>query len=158
MISSAFSKTFKLLTLGIVTFSASWMYQLWSSGKLAANSNLAPSNGLIWLLCGLMLMVYTLVSIYTSKTTLEGDLESGGMLRQTWIWDKEVSLKEIAYAKLIRARGFDWLIAPRLYVRTVMGKFTVFYATDPEMIEAYRKLVVTIQHRNMSTVFGLPAQ
>ena len=103
-------------------------------------------------------MAYTLVSIYISKTTLEGDLESGGKLHQTWIWDKEVALKEIAYAKLIRVSGLDWLIAPRLYVRTIMGKFTVFYAADPSMIEAYRKLVVTIQHRNMTDVLGLPAQ
>jgi hypothetical protein len=158
VISPAFSKTFKLLALVIVTFSASWMYQLWAAGKLAANSSLSPSNGLIWLLCGLLLMVYTLVSIYISKTTLEGDLESGGKLHQTWIWDKEVALEEIAYAKLIRVNGLDWLIAPRLYVRTIMGKFTVFYAADPSMIEAYRKLVVTIQHRNMTDVLGLPAQ
>lgn len=158
MISPAFSKPFKLLALGIVAFCASWMYQLWVNGQLAANSNVSPSNGLIWLLCGLLLMLYTLISIYISKTTLEGDLESGGKLRQTWIWDKEVALQEIAYAKLIRFRGFDWLIAPRLYVRTVMGKFTVFYAADPLMIEAYRKLVVTIQHRNMTTLFGMPAQ
>lgn len=134
------------------------MYQLWSAGKLAANGALSPSNGLIWLLCGLMLMAYTVVSIYTSKTTLSGDLESGGTLHQSWIWDKEVNLKEIAYAKLIRLRGFEWLVAPRLYVRTVMGKFTVFYTADPIMIEEYRKLVVVIQHRNMSDVLGLPAQ
>jgi hypothetical protein len=158
LVSPAFSKSFKLLALCIVAFSASWMYQLWSVGKLAANNTLSPSNGLIWLLCGLALMVYTLISIYISKTTLTGDLESGGKLHQSWIWDKEVNLKEIAYAKLIRVKGFDWLIAPRLYVRTVMGKFTVFYAANPLLIEEYRKLVVVIQHRNMSDVLGLPAQ
>lgn len=140
LVSPAFSKPFKLLALCIVAFSASWMHQLWSAGKLAANSSLSPSNGLIWLFCGLLLMAYTLVSIYTSKTTLQGDIESGGKLQQSWIWDKEVNLKEIAYAKLIRVRGFDWLIAPRLYVRTMMGKFTVFYAADKRMIERYIEL------------------
>jgi hypothetical protein len=134
------------------------MYSLWSAGKLAANASLSPSNGLIWLLCGLLLMLYTLVSIYISKVTLTGDLDSGGKLHQTWIWDKEVNLKEVVYAKLIRVRGFDWLIAPRLYVRTMMGKFTVFYAADIAMIEEFRKLVVVIQHRNMSDAIGLPAQ
>ena len=138
--SPAFSKPFKLLALAIVAFSASWMYQLWSVGKLAANSNISPSNGLIWLLCGLLVMLYTLVSIYTSKTTLTGTIASDGKLHQTWVWDKEVNLKEIAYAKLIRVRGFDWLIAPRLYVRTVMGKFTVFYAADKTMIAEFQKL------------------
>jgi hypothetical protein len=158
LISPAFTKPFKLLALCIVAFSASWMYRLWSGGQLAANNTLSPSNGLIWLLCGLLLMIYTVVCIYTSKTTLAGDIESGGTLRQTWIWDKEVNLKEIAYAKLIRIRGLEWLIAPRLYVRTVMGKFTVFYACAPVMLEAYRQLVVVIQHRNMSDVLGLPVQ
>jgi hypothetical protein len=147
--SPGFSKPFKLLALCIVAFSASWMYQLWSVGKLAANSNLSPSNGLLWLLCGLLLMTYTMFSIYTSKTTLTGTIESGGKLHQTWVWDKEVNLKEVAYAKLIRLRGFDWLIAPRLYVRTMMGKFTVFYAADKSMIDEFEKIVRTIQKRTM---------
>ena len=154
----AFSKPFKLLALLIVSACISWMYQLLQLGKLASNNTLSPSNGLIWLCCGLALMAYTVVAVYRSKTTLDGDIESGGKIQQTWIWDKEVNLKEIAYAKLIRVRGLDWLIAPRLYVRTVMGKFTVFYTTGPVMIEAFRKLVVTIQHRNMTSLLGLPAQ
>jgi hypothetical protein len=154
----AFSRSFKLFALLIVSACGSWMYQLLAQGKLAANNHISPSNGLIWLVCGLALMIYTVVAVYRSKTTLEGDVESGGKLRQTWIWNKEVSLKEIAYAKLIRVRGLDWLIAPRLYVRTVMGKFTVFYAADIVMIEAYKKLAVTIQHRNMTSLIGLPVQ
>ena len=156
--SPAFSKPFKLLALCIVAFSASWMYQLWSSGKLAANNSLSPSNGLLWLLCGLLLMVYTLVSIYTSRTRLEGDIQQGGKLHQTWIWDKEVNLKELAYAKLIRVRGLDWFVAPRLYVRTVMGKFTVFYAADAAMIASFQTLVAAVQQRNHSTLLGLPAE
>jgi hypothetical protein len=140
--SQAFSKPFKLLALLIVSASASWMYQLLQLGKLAANSNLSPSNGLIWLLCGLGLMLYTLVAVYRSKTTLTQD-----KLTQTWIWDKEVILKELVYAKLIRVRGLDWLIAPRLYVRTMMGKFTVFYAADKTMITEFQKLVQRIEHQ-----------
>jgi hypothetical protein len=140
--SPAFSRLFKLLALVIVTSCASWMYQLWSAGKLAANSAMSPSNGLIWLLCGLALMLFTLVSIYRSKTTL-----TAHSLKQTWIWDKEVVLSELVYAKLIRVKGFDWLIAPRLYVRTMMGKFTVFYAADTVMIDAFQKLIQKIQQR-----------
>jgi hypothetical protein len=138
----AFSRLFKLLTLLIVTACGSWMHKLWSAGKLAANSALSPSNGLIWLLCGLTLMAFTLVSIYRSKTTL-----TEHSLKQTWIWDKEVALQELVYAKLIRVKGFDWLIAPRLYVRTMMGKFTVFYAADAAMITEFQKLIQKIQHR-----------
>ncbi len=140
--SPAFSRPFKLLALALVTAMASWMYQLWSTGRLAANSTIAPSNGLIWLLCGLALMLYTLFAFYTSKTSM-----SETHLKQTWIWDKEVALPELVYAKLIRVRGLDWLIAPRLYVRTMMGKFHVFYASEKPMIDAFEKLVISINQR-----------
>jgi hypothetical protein len=140
----AFSRTFKLLALLIVAASASWMYQLWSTGRLAANSTVSPSNGLIWLLCGWLLMAFTLGSIYRSKTTL-----TASTLKQTWIWDKEVALTELVYGKLIRFKGFDWLVAPRLYVRTMMGKFIVFYAADKAMITEFQKLIVLIQQRSL---------
>lgn len=155
---NAFSRPFKLLALLIVCACGSWMFQLLHLGKIASNNTISPSNGLIWLCCGLALMAYTVLAVYRSQTTLEGDLEAGGKLLQTWIWNKEVNLKEIAYAKLIRVRGLDWLIAPRLYVRTVMGKFIVFYAADSAMIDAFRKLAVAIQHRNMTSLLGLPIQ
>ena len=87
-------------------------------------------------------MAFTLVSIYRSKTTL-----TDSTLKQTWIWDKEVVLPELVYAKLIRIKGLDWLIAPRLYVRTMMGKFTVFYAVDKAMIAEFQNLVGIIQQR-----------
>jgi hypothetical protein len=140
----AFSRTFKLLALLIVAASASWMYQLWSTGRLAANSTVSPSNGLIWLLSGWLLMAFTLGSIYRSKTTL-----TASTLKQTWIWDKEVALTELVYGKLIRFKGFDWLVAPRLYVRTMMGKFIVFYAADKAMITEFQKLIVLIQQRSL---------
>jgi hypothetical protein len=131
----AFTKLFKLLALLIVAASGSWMYQLWSTGRIASNQTLSPSNGLIWLICGWLLMLVTVVAIYRSKTTL-----TEHNLRQTWLWDKEVALGELVYAKLIRVRGLDWLIAPRLYVRTMMGKFTVFYAASPAMLLAFEQL------------------
>ncbi len=89
-------------------------------------------------------MAFTLVSIYRSKTTL-----TDNTLKQTWIWDKEVVLPELVYAKLIRIKGLDWLIAPRLYVRTMMGKFTVFYTADKAMIAEFQKLVIAIQQRSL---------
>ncbi|MDI9333440.1 MAG: hypothetical protein QM533_03610 [Cytophagales bacterium] len=138
----AFSRPFKLLALLIVAASGSWMYQLFTTGQLAPNHTLSPSNGLIWLLCGWLLMVFTLVSIYRSQTTL-----TEHTLKQTWIWDKEVALPELVYAKLIRLKGLDWLIAPRLYVRTVMGKFMVFYAADKTMVTEFQHLVRTIERR-----------
>ncbi|MGH6627153.1 MAG: hypothetical protein ACRECD_11560, partial [Burkholderiaceae bacterium] len=62
-------------------------------------------------------------------------------LSQTWVWDKKMELRELAYGKLIRVRGLEWLIAPRLYVRTLLGKFAVFYAADPALIAEFERLV-----------------
>lgn len=135
----AFSTLFKLLALLILAASTSWMYQLWSTGRIS-NQVLSPSNGFVWWLCGLGLMAITVVSIYRSKTTL-----TQTRLQQTWLWNKEVVLAELVYAKLIRVKGFDWLVAPRLYVRTMMGKFMVFYSASPEMITEFESLVQKIQ-------------
>jgi hypothetical protein len=54
-------------------------------------------------------------------------------IHQTWIWDKHMRYDELAYAKLIRIRGLEWFMAPRFYVRTLMGKFAVFYVSSPHV-------------------------
>jgi len=56
-----------------------------------------------------------------------------------------MELGELAYGKLIRVRGLDWLIAPRLYVRTLMGKFAVFYAASPAMVAEFERLVAELK-------------
>ena len=47
---------------------------------------------------------------------------------------------DLAYAKLIRLRGFEWLIAPRLYARTHGGKFASFYASTPDVLQQFEKI------------------
>ena len=39
----------------------------------------------------------------------------------------------------------DWLIAPRLYVRTLLGKFAVFYAADPSMLAEFERLLAELK-------------
>ena len=56
-----------------------------------------------------------------------------------------MELRELAYGKIIRVRGLEWLIAPRLYVRTLMGKFAVFYAADPKMLAQFERLVLELK-------------
>ena len=51
------------------------------------------------------------------------------------------AMAELAYGKLIHIRGFEWVIAPRVYVRTLTGKFAVFYAASPEMVAEFKRLV-----------------
>lgn len=129
--SPAFSLPFKLLATVVVAGCSAGLLHTWLSGR-----TVGVSAGGGWFIGGLLLMLYTWWHILKSATYID---EQG--LHQTWVWDKHMELRELAYGKLIRVRGLDWLIAPRLYVRTLMGKFAVFYASSPAMIAEFERLV-----------------
>ena len=132
----AFSLPFKLLATVIVGGCAFWLAQLWSVGALGS----AKTGGLGWFLAGIALMGWTWFHIMTSRTRID---RTG--LHQRWIWDKQMAFDDLAFGKLIRVRGLDWLIAPRLYVRTLVGKFAVFYAATPELIAEFERLVAELK-------------
>ncbi|MDP9962549.1 hypothetical protein J2W37_000255 [Variovorax paradoxus] len=132
----AFSLPFKLLATVIVGGCAFWLAQLWSVGALGS----ARTGGLGWFLAGIALMGWTWFHIMTSRTRID---RQG--LHQRWIWDKHMALDDLAFGKLIRVRGLDWLIAPRLYVRTLVGKFAVFYAATPQLIAEFERLVAELK-------------
>jgi hypothetical protein len=130
--SPAYTRAFKVITCLMVGAASLWLANLWSKGALGTGG----SSGLAWFITGLALMLYTCWHILTSTTRIDAN-----ELYQSWVWDKKMELRELAYAKLIRVRGLDWLIAPRLYARTLMGKFSVFYAADPALIAEFERLV-----------------
>jgi hypothetical protein len=132
----AFSLPFKLLATVIVGGCAFWLAQLWSVGALGS----AKTGGLGWFLAGIALMGWTWFHIMTSRTRID---RQG--LHQRWIWDKQMAFDDLAFGKLIRVPGLDWLIAPRLYVRTLVGKFAVFYAATPELIAEFERLVAELK-------------
>jgi len=130
----AFSIPFKILATLIVAACAAAFVQNW----LAARATGGAGGG--WFIGGLLLLLYTWWHILRSVTRID---ESA--LYQSWVWDKHMELRELAYGKLIRVRGLEWLIAPRLYVRTLMGKFTVFYAASPDMVAEFERLVTELK-------------
>lgn len=132
--SAAFSVSFKAIATVVVMACAAGFVQAWLAARISAGSSGPVGGG--WFVAGLLLLIYTWWHILNSKTRID---QAG--LHQTWVWDKHLELGELAYAKLIRVRGLEGLIAPRLYVRTLMGKFTVFYAASPEMIAEFERLV-----------------
>ena len=132
---SAFSTPFKALAVFLVTLATVWTWQMWLDGLLILTMQ---SSG--WLLAALCMMVVTQWYILRGKTSLD---ESA--LQQSWVWNKRVELKDLAYAKLIRIRGLDWLIAPRLYTKTFSGKLTVFYASKPAMLMEFERLETAIK-------------
>jgi ABC-type multidrug transport system fused ATPase/permease subunit len=135
MVCRAFSRTFCLLAVAMVVGCAYWVFVLWSTGKLTTGAGSAAASGLNWALAALALMVYTLWCILTSVTTL-----TNSTIEQTFVWNKKLDLRELAYVKLIRVPGLDWLIAPRLYCRTLLGKFAVFYTSDVAMVADFERL------------------
>ncbi|HSV44275.1 MAG TPA: hypothetical protein VLJ58_00675 [Ramlibacter sp.] len=132
----AFSNAFKLVAGLIVWGSAGWFVQLWLDGKMPGGTVSIRT----WFIAGLAMMIWTWWCIVRSVTRIDGT-----WLRQSWVWEKKMELRELAYGKLIRVPGLDWLIAPRLYVRTLLGKFAVFYAADPAMIREFERLVVELK-------------
>ena len=129
---AAFSPMFKLLATAIVGGCAAWLTQLLTSGVLGT----ARTTGVVWFAAGLAMMGWTWWHILRSRTRISSD-----GLYQSWIWDKQMPLDDLAYGKLIRVHGLDWLIAPRLYVRTLMGKFMVFYGATPELVAEFERIV-----------------
>ena len=134
----AFSTAFKVLASVIVGGCAAALTQMGLAGQLGQPTSAgAPvaSVGLSWFAAGLLLMGVTWWNILRSVTRLDAD-----GLHQSWVWNKHMPMRDLAYAKLIRVRGLDWLIAPRLYVRTLDGKFAVFYAASPQLLAAFERL------------------
>lgn len=134
----AFSVAFRVLALLLVEGIAWWAYVLWNQGKLGST----VSSSALWLLAALLLMTITVYYVFRSITTVNAN-----HLKQSWIWNKEMLIADLAYAKLIRLKGFDWLIAPRLYVRTHGGKFASFYASTPEVLQQFESISAKLSHR-----------
>ena len=55
-----------------------------------------------------------------------------------------VWIAAVVALSLLLAAPFSWLIAPRLYVRTLNGRFAVFYAADPLLIGEFERLVTEL--------------
>ena len=52
---------------------------------------------------------------------------------------------ELAYGKLIRVRGLDWLIAPRLYVRTCSGSSPCSTLPIRSMLAEFERLIAELK-------------
>lgn len=123
----AYGPVFKLLAWGLLLGLGAWMLD---SRQAAWGSDAA-----LWGLLAWSMMAYTVWHIQRSRCTLSADA-----LEQSWVWHKRMPMRELAYAKLIRVKGLQWLIAPRLYVRNLSGKFTVIYCADAQVLQDMARL------------------
>lgn len=136
----AFSRAFRAITLLTVIGSGYGLLSLWQQGKFGGSTGLDGLRAAGWFIAGWFLLAWTAWHVMHSRAQLD---EQG--LHQTWIWDKHMAYDELAYAKLIRVRGLEWLMAPRFYVRTLVGKFAVFYVTDAVVMAECERLSQELQ-------------
>ncbi|AMO24481.1 hypothetical protein GCM10027034_12450 [Ramlibacter solisilvae] len=127
----AFSRTFKLLATAIVFGMGGWMGVLWLSGKATGGAVSIFS----WFLAALAMLACFWWWILRSRTRIDAD-----GLHQSWVWQKHMAMRELAHVRLVRVRGLEWLVAPRLYARTLAGKLIVFYAADPALLREFERL------------------
>lgn len=130
IVCSSFSATFKGLAALLVSLALGWAWHMASTGILELSW---ASSG--WLGAALCMMSYTQWFILTGKTTLDSHA-----IEQTWVWKKRVEFHELAYARLIRVHGLEWLVAPRLYTRTFSNKLAIFYVTGDAMLAELERL------------------
>jgi hypothetical protein len=131
----AFSTSFRLITLAVLIGSAYGIYELIASDKIAGDGVLTQLQNAGWFLVAWALLALTTWHVFSSRIQID---EQG--LHQTWLWDKHMAFDDLALARIIRIRGLEWLVAPRFYVRTLLGKFAVFYVHDERVLSECEKL------------------
>lgn len=132
---AAFSRSFQTITALIVLGSAYWLLSLWQQGKFGGDTGVAGLKAAGWFIVAWALLAWTAWHVLQSRVRMDAQ-----GIHQTWIWDKHMAFDDLAFAKLIRIRGLEWFMAPRLYVRTLVGKFAVFYVTDATVLAECERL------------------
>ena len=132
---AAFSVAFKILTCAVVLFCGYWLLSLWLQGKFGGNANLEGLRVAGWFILGWGLLACTAWFVVNSRISLDAN-----GITQSWMWTKHFDFDDLAVAQLIRIRGLEWLIAPRLYTRTLAGKFSVFYVSDAAVLIEMERL------------------
>jgi hypothetical protein len=131
----AFSRWFQAVTWLTVLGSGYWLLHLWQQGKFGGDASLVGLKQAGWFILAWLLLAWTAWHVVSSRMRLDTQ-----GLHQTWIWHKTMAYDDLAYAKLIRVRGLEWFVAPRFYVRTLMGKFAVFYVSDAVLLAECERL------------------
>ena len=137
---AAFSVAFKTLTCAVVLICGYGLLSLWLQGKFGGAANLEGLRIAGWFILGWGLLACTAWFVVISRIRLD---TTG--ITQSWMWTKHFDFDDLAVAQPIRVRGLEWLIAPRLYVRTLAGKFSVFYVSDTSVLLVMERLSLELK-------------
>jgi hypothetical protein len=126
----SYGRVFKAIALLFLVLSTSWAIQI----QMDATTQHAHTT-VLWVWAPWALMACTVGFICVGTTRL-----TSTAVEQSWLWAKRIEFQQLAYAKVIRVPGLDWLIAPRFYTRSLGGKIVVFYAADATMLSEMKRL------------------
>ena len=127
----AFGPLFKALAWAMSLGLVAWTWRLgidWRSSHGA------------WVAVACAMLVCIAWFIQTSRTQIDAQ-----GIEQTWMWRRQVALRELALLKVMRVPGLEFLIAPRIYARTLSGRFHFFYCHDPRVLEEFRRIAVALR-------------
>jgi len=131
MSAPAFGPVFRTLAWSIVLALLVWFWRLgmdWTSRQGALSA-------VVW-----AMLAFMVFHIQRSRILLTPDA-----IEQTWMWRRRVMLKELAFVKVMRIRGLEFLVAPRIYVRNLGGTFTFFYCHDSALLDEFARLAEALK-------------
>jgi hypothetical protein len=127
----AFGLVFKTLAWSILLGLLAWIGRLdfdWGSRQG------------IWVAVAWCMLAFIVWHIQRSRVRLDAQ-----MIEQTWMWRRRMALRELAFIKVMRVRGLEFLIAPRIYARNLGGTFAFFYCSDRAMLDEFARLAAALQ-------------
>lgn len=128
----AFSRTFRIATTLFVLSLGVWLALVWIVESRRGHGG---SGLLLWFFAAFAMCVFFLYWIVRSRTTIDSH-----SLRQTWYTDKQIAVADLADIGVLRLRGLEWLVTPRVHARTLMGKFAIFHAADPAVLAEFERM------------------
>jgi hypothetical protein len=131
MSAPAFGPVFKALAWFILLTLLVWFWRL----DIDWHSQQGALSAVVW-----SMMAFMVWHIQRSRVKLDADA-----IEQTWMWRRRVTLRELAFVKVMRVRGLEFLIAPRIYVRNLGGTFSFFYCHDRAMLDEFSRLAEALK-------------
>lgn len=131
----AFGPVFKAFTWAILLSLLVWITRLDFDWRSSQGALVAAA----W-----VMLAFMAVHIQRSRIRLDQNA-----IEQTWMWRRRLALRELAYIKVMRVRGLEFLIAPRIYARNLGGTFTFFYCNDRALLDEFARLAEALrQHEH----------
>jgi len=127
----AFGPVFKAMAWAILLGLGAWIWRLQPDWRTSQGA---------WVAVAWAMLAFIAWHIQRSRIVLDAD-----KIEQTWMWRRRLSLSELALVKVMRVRGLEFLIAPRIYARNLGSTFTFFYCADKAMLDEFARLAEALR-------------